>query len=110
VQEKQQIWKRVLALEAKLARTSNRSYGQSLEDCTKEHMAKGVNQKYQAKMLATTAPITYDRLCGNLLHGLVADEIKKNESIQRCYAGVPGVGHGQWAVEYQWDCYAAEGH
>jgi hypothetical protein len=88
VQEKQRIRKQVLALDAKQARTSNRTYVQSLEDCTKDHMTKGAHRKYQAEMLATTSPTgAYGGLCGSLLQALVADEIKQRiltEMLWRC--------------------------
>jgi hypothetical protein len=52
MEERQRIRKQVLALDVKKARSSSRSFVESLEDCTKEAMSKGMNKKYQAEMLA----------------------------------------------------------
>ena len=77
LEEKQRIRKEVLALDAKMAHSGSLSYVQSLEDCTKNHCAKGTHRKYQAEKLATTAQAAYGGLCGTLLQGLCEDEIKK---------------------------------
>jgi hypothetical protein len=77
LEEKQRIRKEVLALDAKMAHSGSLSYVQSLEDCTKNHCAKGTHRKYQAEKLATTAQAAYVGLCGTLLQGLCEDEIKK---------------------------------
>jgi hypothetical protein len=77
MEEKTRIRKQVVAVDSKLVRASARTYAESLEAMTKEHMRKGVNRRYQAELLASTVQKCYGGLCRKVLLDSFHYDIKK---------------------------------
>jgi hypothetical protein len=64
VQEKQQICKQVLALASSQAHSASCMFASKLEECTKQEMTQGVNQKYLVEKLANVVcEKAYGGLC-----------------------------------------------
>jgi hypothetical protein len=68
LKDKQQIHKQVLALATSRACSTSLMFASKLEDCTKQEMTQGVNQKHLAEKLANVVwEKAYGGLCGEYL-------------------------------------------
>jgi hypothetical protein len=98
MEERRRIRKQVLALASSKARASSSTFVSNLEDCTMQHMSRGVNRKYLAEKLADVVrEEAYGGLCGEYLSSTYCVEIQATNPYRNAMevARVMDLGSGQ---------------